>query len=45
MKSLIIYYSGYQGNTEKIAQLFAKEINGVLINLKNINDVEKGYFI
>ena len=40
MKSLIIYYSGYKGNTEKIAQCFAKEIGSELINIKDANDVD-----
>ena len=40
MKSLIIYYSGYNGNTEKIAQFFAKEMGSELINIKDINDVD-----
>ncbi|MBZ2174462.1 hypothetical protein K8M07_04305 [Schnuerera sp. xch1] len=40
MKSLIIYYSNYKGNTEKIAQLFGKEINSELINIKDVNNVD-----
>lgn len=40
MKSLIIYYSQNEGNTEKIARVFAKEIDSELINIKDINCVE-----
>ena len=35
MKSLIIYYSKYKSNTEKIAKAFADKINADLINLNN----------
>lgn len=35
MKSLIIYYSKYNNNTEKIAKVFADKINADLINLNN----------
>ncbi len=40
MKSLIIYYSNYNSNTEKIAKIFADSIDAELVNLKesiNIN--------
>lgn len=40
MKSLIIYYSHYKGNTEKIARVFAKEIDSELINIRDINSVD-----
>lgn len=39
MKSLIIYYSTYRKNTEKIAQLFAEKLGCELINIKNTDDV------
>lgn len=38
MKSLIIYYSKYNNNTEKIAKVFADKINADLINLNNADD-------
>jgi flavodoxin len=40
MKSLIIYYSHYKGNTEKIARVFAKEIDSELMNIKDIDCVD-----
>ena len=40
MKSLIIYFSSYKNNTEKIAKVFADKINADLINLKNIKEIE-----
>lgn len=39
MKSLIIYSSDYKNNTEKVAQIFSKEIGSDLINLKYVTDV------
>lgn len=39
MKSLIIYHSVYNNNTEKIARVFASKINADLINLKNSMEV------
>lgn len=42
MKSLIIYYSKYNNNTEKIAKLFADKINADLIK---INDKEPANII
>jgi len=35
MKSLIIYHSTYNNNTEKIAKVFASKINADLLNLKD----------
>lgn len=40
MKSLIIYFSSYKNNTEKIAKVFADKINADLINLKNLKEIE-----
>ncbi len=40
MKFLIIYYSDYKNNTEKIAHVFANEIDTELINIKDVNDVD-----
>lgn len=40
MKSLIIYYSKYNNNTEKIAKAFADNINSDLINLNNSYDID-----
>lgn len=40
MKSLIIYYSGHKHNTEKIARVFANEIDSELINIKDVNDID-----
>lgn len=40
MKSLVIYFSSYKNNTEKIAKVFADKINADLINLKNIKEIE-----
>ncbi|WP_017414169.1 flavodoxin domain-containing protein [Clostridium tunisiense] len=40
MKSLIIYCSSYKGNTEKIAEVFAKITKAELINLKNCKDIK-----
>lgn len=37
MRILIIYYSKYKNNTEKIAQVFAKNIDCELINIANDN--------
>lgn len=39
LRCLIIYTSTYRGNTEKIAKIFADEINADLFNLKNNNDI------
>ncbi|MFU0825825.1 hypothetical protein [Clostridium sp.] len=41
MKSLIIYFSTYKNNTEKIAKIFANKINADLINLKNLKSLRK----
>jgi len=35
MKSLIVYYSDYKNNTEKIARVFAEKIDCDLINIKD----------
>lgn len=40
MKSLIIYCSDYKNNTEKIAQIFAKEIDSDLINIRDFSDID-----
>lgn len=40
MKSLIIYHSVYNNNTEKIALVLAKKINADLINLKYSKEVK-----
>lgn len=39
MKSLIIYYSDYNQNTEKIARVFAKKINADLMDLKDTKEI------
>ena len=39
MKFLIIYYSDYKNNTEKIARIFAEKTDGALINMKDVNDI------
>ncbi len=39
MKTLIIYYSAYRNNTEKIARAFANKINSDLVNLKELQKV------
>ena len=39
MKSLIIYCSDYKNNTEKIARIFAEEIDSQLMNINNVNDI------
>lgn len=39
MKSLIIYYSKCNNNTEKIAKVFADKINADLIKLNNSDDI------
>ena len=36
MKSLIIYYSYYNKNTEKIAKILADKTNAEIINLKDM---------
>ncbi len=36
MKSLIIYCSDYRGNTEEIAKVIADEIDGRLVNVKEL---------
>ena len=38
MKSLIIYCSDYRGNTEEIAKEIAEEIDGRLVNIKDLKD-------
>lgn len=38
MKSLIIYYSIHNNNTEKIAKVFAKTIDCDLINIRHYDD-------
>ena len=40
MKSLIIYYSDYKQNTEKIARIFADKLNAELINISDISDID-----
>ncbi len=40
MKSLIIYYSKYNNNTEKVAKAIADKINADLINLNNPDRVD-----
>lgn len=37
MKTLIVYYSKYNNNTEKIAKMFADKINADLISLKDLS--------
>ena len=39
MKTLIIYWSKYNKNTEKIAQLFADNMDCDLIDINNANDI------
>lgn len=39
MKSLIIYFSTYRKNTEKIAQLFAEKCGCELTDIKNMDNV------
>lgn len=39
MKVLIIYYSNYNNNTSKIAQIFAEKTDCELINIGDINDI------
>lgn len=39
MKTLIIYWSKYNKNTEKIAQLFADYMDCDLIDINNANDI------
>lgn len=39
MKSLIIYYSYYNSNTEKIAKIFADSIDAELFNLKESKNI------
>lgn len=39
MKSLIVYYSNYNQNTEKIAKVFAKKINADLMNIKETKEI------
>ena len=38
MKSLIIYCSDYRGNTEKIAKEIAGEVDGRLVNIRELKD-------
>ncbi len=40
MKSLIIYYSAYHKNTEKIAKVFASKTNADLLSLKDTKKAE-----
>ncbi|WP_163193513.1 flavodoxin domain-containing protein [Clostridium thermarum] len=40
MKSLIIYFSNYKNNTERIAKVFAEKINADLINLKGSGEIK-----
>lgn len=40
MKSLILYYSNYNNNTKKIADVFARKINADLIDLKKTKDIK-----
>lgn len=39
MKSLIVYYSTYNNNTEKIAKVMAEKINADLFDLKKTKDI------
>lgn len=39
MKALIIYYSNYKNNTEKVARIFEKRLNSHTINIRNIKEV------
>lgn len=39
MKTLIIYYSEYNKNTEKIAQVFAEKIDCELINVRDVSGI------
>lgn len=39
MKLLIIYYSKYNSNTEKVAKVFADKTKADLINLNDSNDI------
>lgn len=40
MKSLILYYSSYNKNTEKIARVFAEKIHSELINIKDAPNID-----
>ncbi|ASW43973.1 MAG: flavodoxin [Clostridiales bacterium] len=39
MKALILYYSNYKHNTEKLAKVFARKINCDLINIESTKDI------
>ena len=39
MKTLIIYCSDYNNNTEKIARAFAEKTDCELINIRDVNDI------
>jgi flavodoxin len=40
MKTLIIYYSEYRQNTEKLARTFAKKIDAKLISINEVHSVD-----
>lgn len=40
MKSLIVYYSEYKNNTEKIARIFAEKTDCELINIRDVSDID-----
>ncbi len=39
MKALIIYWSTYRNNTEKIAEIFAQRMKADVINIKNTKEI------
>ena len=39
MKALIVYCSDYKNNTEKIARIFAEQIDCKLINIRDTDDI------
>jgi len=44
MNSLIIYQSIHHNNTEKIAQIMAKELNADLVKINQVKDLDvSGY--
>lgn len=47
MKTLIVYYSAYRKNTEKIAECLAEQFDGDLVHTKdyNENDIDKYHMI
>ena len=44
MKALIVYYSFYRNNTEKIARIFAGKLAADLVNLKDSYDIKAGEY-